>query len=590
MALALAGAQAWAALPELTLAGNRLESGRHILTLGPSGLPEQIFIKAVPSELPLEQRGGNPSQELLLGLGRGNTLAAPIAVLAIQDGQPLPAEILEAAKPKLVAGQVVVKAKLRAGGLPVTLELTYGRDGSLAGQLTYGGGRCEGLELVVPLLGRVDTIIAGPPVDEQARAYDPARFAIGGGGADSLIWGNGPAEAAAIGTQPRPGVVAHLYVGSGDRGFTWLSETAGWRLDAAASSMLIEQAQDGSRRWRIRLVNQPGEIGKPETVRFALLTHPATSKPADHRRLGWLDWAAPTAPPLAAAPTLELWRQTDVLPLVRADLGTVLEARAGRVVLAGPAGGAALSAQIHHAETYPLKLLQYLAGTHTGNLVRLESNAAALIRPGANPAPDRMLLGRALLLDIGLDAGSLAHLGAGLRLATALEAFGYFEADAQTEYIPPWRTGGLLRFGQPWLPDSNFAEATEDPLARVQIAVFRRSTPQGVKAMLLIVNESAKPVRDAVYVLSPGRLFGGPNRQQASDVVAGYDYRNLPARSDWGQPGATSVSRGFGVVLTNLEDGGLLPRFADRDGVESYGPALFIPAHDFRLLGGFGTR
>jgi len=576
-----------APLPEVRLSGNRVETARHVITLAPSGLPQQITVKIEQSEIPLAWRDKRLSVGQLSALGRGDVLRGPVAVQAVVDQQPVEAEVRQPAKPAVKNGQVVCRSTLEAGSVQVSLDLAYGRDGSVRGTITYRGGKVDVLELVVPIESRVDTVVAGQPVADSVKQYPAAAFTVGT--KQGLAWGNSDADAKQAGGSPQPGVLTHLYVGSGDQGFTWLCDGAnGWTVDPEASTMIIDRNDDLEPTWHIRFVNHTATLSR-KTVDFALLTHPSTIKPSDHRRQAWLAW--PDAQGGAATARLSLadWENAKARPQLRADAAVALESRVDYAILSGPAGGDALSAKQNHTDTYPIPLMRYLAGTQTGNVVRLRSNAVDITNPGADPAADRALLGRALLFDIGLDAAKLANLDQARNVLVALQRFGYFEDDGKTEFIPFWRSSSIVRFGQPFSSEDLFEAEAENPLAEVYVSVYCRPTDGGKrKVMIVVVNESDQPVRDSLYILNPAHVFGGENVISGRDVVAKYDFTRIDERSDWGQPGAVWTSRG--TCLVDLEDHGRVDRFRFEDGIDSYGPTVFIPARSFRILGAVGGR
>lgn len=575
----------------ITLKGSVVETARHVITIGPTGLPAQIEIKAAPAELPLKgSRRVNASAAQLLARGRGPQLRAPIRLTAEVDGKEIEAVPQEAVQPALDKDMVRCSSKLTAGSVKATLETRYERDGALLAKLTYEtSAAIDALQLVIDLNGTVDQVVPGPPVADKVQVYPPTHFALSS--EEGLVWGNSGADAKQTAGRAVPGIVTHAYVGSGDRGFSWLTDADGWDIDAKKPTMTLARDEAGQVSWRIRLVNHRTKVKGAKTISFALLTHPATFKPKDHRRRGWLDW--PFAGKQAGKPPLTLAGRAALAGksgLLRADAAATFEA-AGGAILSGPAGGDAISGTQHHVATYPIGLVRYLAGTHTGLGVRLQSNAHKLIKAGSNRAADRVLLGRALLHDIGLDAGSLAHLGDAARVAAALKGFGYFEADGATEFIPYWRSNRLLRFGEPFSQDGAFHLDQVNPVGQVYVSIFRRPYGRkGTKAMLVMVNESDHPVRDQLYVLNPGGLFGGPNRLTRNSAVEKYDFAAMPDNSDWGKPGLLSRGgdRGRAIALEDLEEGGTVLRASARRGSENYGPQIFIPAHDFRIFYGHG--
>ena len=92
VAAAGAGGAAGAADDGLRLQANAVQTSKHTLTLAPSGLPEQIEIKADRSELSLEQRQNRaaPSKVELRAIGRGPQLRAPVRIEAVRGKVTLP--------------------------------------------------------------------------------------------------------------------------------------------------------------------------------------------------------------------------------------------------------------------------------------------------------------------------------------------------------------------------------------------------------------------------------------------------------------------------------------------------------------------
>lgn len=586
-------------LPPARLEGNVVKTGKHIFTIAATGLPEQIAIEADRSELPLEKRDASapPAAGELLSVGRGAQLRAPIRLEGKVEGKVAVAQAAEPAK--LTAGGPTVSAasKLAAGRLKIALEASYGPDGSMTVKLAYDGqgATVESLDLVVEFAGPMDTLVVGSPVRDEVRSYRASEFALGQG--EGVAWANA-GEGAKGSARARPGVVEHLFLGNGDRGFTWLTEgAAGWAIDKAAPTMTILRDKFGQATWRISFVNHAVKLDGPRTLAFTILTHPASSKAPDRRRASWLEWPfeGAVAKRLALAPNV---RSQAAAPL-RADCATVHEAYNQYSVLEGPAGGDAISAKETLCETCPMPLFRYLAGTHTRLTARLVSNSAKLTRPGASPAPDRTVVGRALLHDIGLDASRLADLTLAARTAAALSKFGYFEPDGQTEFIPYWRSRPFIRYGQEFKAEDAFGTSVENPLASVYLSVYRRpGAPgrNGTRALIVVVNEGVKPVREQLYILDPGRIFGGPNSITAPALIEKWDFSRIPPDSDWRKqslqssiPRQSASGQVDPTALADLEDAGFVRRAALKDGIEVYGP-LFVPAHSFRLLYGTSER
>jgi hypothetical protein len=613
-------------------------AGRLRITVGQNGLPAQIDIQAAPADLPLEHRGKDapaPSAETLAAIGRGPQFAAPMFLEAIVDGKELELAVTTPAPLEQKGDSFLCRATLAGAGLQAKVDASYDSDGAMHFKVTYSGGAADALSLAMKLPGPVDTVVAG------AAPFMASDYSLPEG--EGLLWGNAapplpqtqqtappekPADASpsppTTGAEPAelkgadspsaetrrakrvesaptppinrgaPGVPPHLFWGSGDRGFTWLSDSAdGWTVTPVAAAVTLSRDKAGVVTWRARLVNHPTEIRAAKTVAFTLLTHPATLPGADRRKVAWLTWPYGAE---ALTPPLQVTSLSGKPRPVRADIATPYETQAAAILLQGPAGGDARSAADTQADTYPLALFRYLAGTHAGLPARLRANSPGLTRPGRNPAPDRVAIGRALLHDIGFDPAGAAHLAMLGRTVGALAHFGLFEPDGKTEFIPYWRSGSVLRYGEPFSKDDAFEETTTDPMARVHVSAWLRPSPSGKarKALILVVNEGDKPVRGQLYVLSAQRLFGGANRFTKIDMVDRWDMSAVPEDSDWSQKklrGEPTGTTTLGVApraanvpfLLDLEDGGGVAQSVAVNGQEVY-HRLFIPARGFRLL------
>lgn len=569
--------------PAIKLDGMAVETPKHLFVIAPTGLPQQITIKADATELPLELRHKDAeiSQTDLRGIGRGEQLREPMRIVARVAGQEAVAEPVKPCEPGLRDGRVIAKTELRAGKAALSLEATYLSSGRMDVVVSYGGGKVDALAVVVDLAGTVDTVIPGVPVSDKVQAYNPAEFAVGTD--EGLVWAN-THESPPEGVRNLPGVLSRAYVGNGDRGFTWLAADPeqGFEINEKIPFMALERNKAGQVRWSIYLANRETKLRKQQTASFSILTHPARTKPRGVRHKVW------------TAPLDNLPRADKVLDRVAdKDTGETAALQSSVVSLEGPACGDALSAEQHLAATYPISLFRYLAGTHTGLSARLRTNAHHLVKPGQSPATDRMALGRALLHDIGVDATSLAHLTEAAVVVKALEEFGCFKDDAMTEFIPYWRTADIVRCGEQFGAEDAFALATEDPLARVHLSLWRRPHGGSTKALIVVVNESAKPVREQLYILRRDRLLGGANTVRARGIVASWDMSAIPEDSDWskrrlqGQVLSHGGDHGSDVSLLDMRDKGFVRQAKDEKGLEIYGP-LYVPAYGFRIVYGAG--
>ena len=587
----------------IRLEANRVATARHVFTVAPTGLPEQIVIQAEPGELPLELRPPAteaPSNEQLARIGRGPQLRAPLRLEVEADGKTVTLSPVEPAKPALKDQVVACTSRLQGGGVTASLETRYQSDGALDVQLTYeAAAPIESLCLVMDLTGAVDTVVmpdTDPKADYPLVAWD-CRAEAGG-----TLWGNAAlpeksqqqVESANATPSPpinrgRPGVPTMLFWGSGDRGFTWLTDgPAGWRIAPSAPTMTLSKDDNGQVTWKAHVVSLPGKPDGRQQLSFTLLTHPAKPASPARRRVAWLDW--PFAGKSAKArPLTPAARTRTTMEPVRADGATVHESVAPAAVLEGPAGGDAASAERNLALTFPMPLFRYLAGTHTHLPYRLETNAVRLVRAGQSTACDRMALGRALLHDIGVSSAGLAHLALGQKVVAAFLEFGAFESDGRTEFLPYWRNRALVRYGEAWSAEDAFSEHTEDPHARVYVSVWRRPATvgkKGTQVLIVVANETDKPVRQRLFVLKPDVLFGGANALNRLHVIKDWDFSKIPADSDWNRRQIeTAWIEHSTIVLRDTEDDGYVVQDHAKGGVEAYGP-LFVPAYGMRLLHG----
>ena len=556
------------------LDGMIVRTPKLLIVLGADGLPERIAVKADLPELPLESRtaGSEVSSEVLASIGRGDQLRNPVRLFARRGDAENVAQPVKKAEPRLEKGLAIAETELRAGSIPIKLVASYGVFGRMDVALTYGaaGIVIDDFSLALDLLGPIDTVVAGNPVSDTARSYRAEEFTVGQ--EEGVAWVN-TGEAVRRGGRGVPGVVPRLFLGNGDRGFTWLcTDPKGLVADKDVPMMVVERDQDGQFTWRIHLVNRTTKLNGPQTASFSILVHPSAAKARGHRSAAWIGRLQD--PP-------------------RSD--RVLDRAAGvsMVALRGPAGGDALSREQHLAATYPIALHRYLAGTHTGLNARIYTNAMRLIKPGLSPTVDRMALGRALLHDIGLAPAGVAHLAEIAAVVKALEEFGCFIGDGNTEFIPYWRSGPIVRYGEEFAGTDAFSLTEEDPLAHVHLSAWRRPHGEATKALMVVVNESPKPVRERLYVLDRSRLFGGPNQVRASQIVGTWDFSGIPKESDWNKkrmqssavPGAPS--KASDVTLLDLVDRGFVRIAETNKNLEVYGP-LYVPAYGYRILYGEG--
>lgn len=582
---------AFPAAAQVKLEGGVLTTPKHTITLDKSGLPAQIVIRAEPAELPFPLRAADakPGDADLQAFGRGPQLRSPIRLQALIGGQTLVAQPAKPAQPVAAADAVSCTSELQAGALRGTLRLQYSADGAMAAELTYGGQNVDvdRLDLILELAGACDTVVPGAPVADGRPAAPEAAYALGA--AEGVAWKNLGDKADSKLTD-QPGVLTHCFLGSGDRGFTWLTPDAtGFAVDAKLPTMLVERDKAGLVTWRIALVNTPTKVQEARTVKFALLVHPARAKALARHQAQWKPWSG--AP---ATPALTWAARQPGMDLLRADAATVHEANGARALLAGLAGGDAKSAVATLADTCPMGLFRYLAAPHTGLSAQLRTNAAVLATPGAAPACDRIALGRALLHDIGVDIAGLGQRAQTATLLRALDNFGYFKDDGKMEFLPYWRAGEAVRFGEAFTKGGSFEVTEENPMARAYVSVYLRPSakdPAKLQAMFVVVNEGDKPLREQFYILQPARVFGGANLVTAAAVIEGWDFTRIPEDSDWRKGvmiGSAANREKPGLFLKDLEDAGFMQATSTGGGMEIYGK-LFVPARSFRLLFGSGA-
>jgi hypothetical protein len=419
------------------------------------------------------------------------------------------------------------------------------------------GGQVDRAYLQFELIGPVDFAVAGEAADKKLRIYKAAEFGFKQG--EGVIWANAGEGA----PEGRPnGSPNRIFIGNGDRGFTWLFPNAGNRLDAKKASAQLIRDKSGQISCRLTLVNRETDFSKAKEISISLLTHPSSMKPQDFRLKAW------TADP--------------------DKLGGSF------TIVADSKGGDAVSRQHHIAATFPISLHRFLLGSHTGIVTQIRTNSSTLIRAGQRPGTDWMSLGRALLHDCGLDARGIANLSEAATVLKALENFGAFKGDGKTEFIPYWRSGQLARYGESFASSDTFALSQDDPMAHVHFSLWRRPHNNTSKAMFVIVNESDKAVREQFYIFNPKLLFGQAGNQVRASVIArAWKYTSIPPESDWRKEKlAKSVLSHGGdqwpdFVLLDMTDQGFVVRPSARDGIEVYGP-IYIAARSYRILYGAG--
>ena len=303
------------------------------------------------------------------------------------------------------------------------------------------------------------------------------------------------------------------------------------------------------------------------------------------------------------------------------NAATMLESFLWDAWLVEECGGGFRDHQIDVITQFPMSLFTYWSRHFSGTLPRLAWDDTQA-RAGDDWRAVRQYLGLALLNDYGVAPsgphGSIVYPEQAITLLRALEKFGAFNDD--TEFIPHWRTAGLVRYGQPAEtagvggdPFSTIAPGTVDPLTKVYVSVYRRPLDDGqpgAQALIVILNASDTAQRERLYITQPERVYGGPNQLTPADVAANVDASFLPERGDWNQGtpkgflqrGATyrivvKNDKGQDVakmvttpVLMDVEGRGEVPQPSPEDlrgkiTGEVY-DRVYVPYHDYRVLYG----
>ncbi|MCX5660339.1 MAG: DUF6067 family protein [Planctomycetota bacterium] len=278
-------------------AANGFETLKHKFTIDPSGLPAQIEIKPDVRELPLEFRaaGAKTPDADLLAAGRGPQLRAPIRLEAVVNGQRVVAQVVQPAKAvRTWKSEIEYESQLKVGPIEVALRTQYDCDGAMHAKMTYGASAPAGIdrfELVTDVAGQVDMVV---PTMQYGGMQGPDAWECTLPAGEGVVWESGKSE--------RPELyyskfVPFIFFGSGDRGFTWYSDSDKPMIfDRDGSTMSLERDKAGNVTWRSMFVNMKAQVGEKRTVDFTILTHPSKPKPKEFRKLAWFYrgpiWAA----------------------------------------------------------------------------------------------------------------------------------------------------------------------------------------------------------------------------------------------------------------------------------------------------------
>lgn len=277
----------WEPFTPIEKTDDGFETLKHSFAIADSGLPEQIRIKPDPRELPFDKRGEDAelADDFLMRYGRGPQLAAPIRFEGVVDGERVQAEVVKPAE--LVReweSEFEYESTIRVGSVVLDIKTIYDCDGSLDVHLDYGpdgnAADIELLELVTEFDGAIDLVNSG--TRGGMAGADVLEISIPE--KEGVVWDSKDTHMELFYSK----FIPWLWLGSGDRGFTWTSNSdRGWYLDKTGSSMLVERDGDGRITWRVKLVNHPVTIEERKSTWFGLLVHPAKPKPEKYRTWQW---------------------------------------------------------------------------------------------------------------------------------------------------------------------------------------------------------------------------------------------------------------------------------------------------------------
>ena len=275
------------------------------------------------------------------------------------------------------------------------------------------------------------------------------------------------------------------------------------------------------------------------------------------------------------------------------DAASAYESFAWDIQLVEMAGSHHPSVEIDSVVAYPADQFRFFCQKWTGTIARVVPGYGGnTTRPysGDDPRFDRQYLGRALTHDIGvcLDGphGQMNQPEHEIRLLNILFDFGFFEEDT-LEFLPYWRTGHALRYGQDY-GDQEFTVLNEPPATRVYVSAYRRPFERdgrkGYEVLFIAMNEADEPARANLHFLDSTPFFGadGTNQLHLSESLNALQPETdaeAAALKQW-----VDDTNGDPRVLADLESAQFVPRHPGPE--ETYGP-LFIPSHGYRILRGY---
>jgi len=504
----------------------RVETVKHVFSVGDTGFPQQIFIKPDQRDLPLEMRteGVELEPAALVAVGRGNRIRQPIRLIASAGGNNYEATAAQPARVTAESARTIsYQAQLKAGAVAATLAANYQYDGIMTFDIKWKTEEpVESLYIVIDLLGAVTHAYRGLPGDFSPNSVDRKTLEVLlSTEIDTVVWTNKTPWLRLEDAAPD-----YLYFGSLDSGFTWLADD--WSVvDNDQHTIQIRRNNEGDASFCLYLINA-GVQAREGSHSFALITHPAKPKPQGYRLTQWLEWQQLDSVTLPLQPGM-LGKIMDMRKNAPEDgyIANAINAAAIESTIQGIemkefAGAYSISPDKDNIRLYPASLFAVLSAPYTGVPVRLYSNMRELAASGETPTYDRQYLGRALLHDAGVAIAGLKQPYQYIRLVEALEDFGFFDSE-NIEVLPYWRNGDVIRYGEPWTGNDAFAVTAQNPAANCYVTAYRKHIEidgkAGYAALVVIMNENDTPVRERLHILDTEGVFGGLNKMKATALA-----------------------------------------------------------------------
>ncbi len=283
------------------------------------------------------------------------------------------------------------------------------------------------------------------------------------------------------------------------------------------------------------------------------------------------------------------------------DSASAFESFIWDIMLVEWAGSDHHSYELDSVVLYDIDRFRFLCQKWTGTIARVVPGYGGMKKvplPGDDKRFDRQYLGRSLLHDIGAQHdgphGVMHQPEEGVRLLRKLLDFGFFD-DATCEFLPYWRNGHVIRYG-PDFGDAKYTLLTAPPEKKVYATVYRRPFARdgrkGAEALIVLMNESDRPVHAPLHLLNAAAILGGPNDLTLAEVTArgkALDPEAQKLLAAWsggsgsGDTGTAGGGESQSIVLQDLESDRYVPRVSVEGGSETYGP-VYIPMHNYRVL------